>query len=482
MWMIDNTVFETVKDPNTDPKRTMPKIKSVSERIGGYDQIEETYTEEEALNEAARCLKCPTHWCQKECPAGVPVTDFIAKTRAKDYEGAYELIRSASMLPEICSRVCPQEKQCQSNCTRGINTQSVGIGRLERFVVEQHYASGIPEKRSPSTGKKVAVIGSGPSGLSAAQRLTELGHAVTVYEKADRPGGLLEYGIPNMKLEKGVVERKISSLEAQGVTFRTGVSVGEDVSAESLKADYDAVILAIGTGNARSLNPEGASGTDGIVPAVTFLTNATKGYLNADPSVMAKDKHVVIVGGGDTGNDCVGTSIRQGALSVTQIEMMPQNTEIPYLIAVHPAREKEKKHDFSQEECERMFGDPHIYQSTVSAVRADETGRICAATIVSLDAAYDKMNRLTLTRISGSEKEIPCGLLIVAAGFLGPQQDLLAAFGVETTARSNAAADHYATNVPKVYACGDCRSGQSLVVKAMCDGRDCANAVHAELK
>ena len=235
MFLPDNSIFTPVADPNMDPSRTANRRLSVEERITSFDEVDATYTEEQALNESGRCLKCPTHWCQKACPAGVPVTDFIARVRAHDYEGAYQLIRSASMLPEMCSRVCPQEKQCQSNCTRGIRGQSVGIGRLERFVIEEHYRSGKPDAAAPANGKRVAVIGAGPSGLSAAERLTDKGFSVTIYEGADRAGGLLEYGIPNMKLEKGVIARKVEAMQKRGVAFKLGTPVNADNADEIVK-------------------------------------------------------------------------------------------------------------------------------------------------------------------------------------------------------------------------------------------------------
>lgn len=487
MFMPDNSVFVPVVDPNLDPERTPNGKLPMEQRLTSFDEVEHTYTEEEAQTEASRCLKCPTHWCANHCPAGVPVTDFIAKVRAKDYEGAYQLIRSASPLPEMCSRVCPQEKQCQSNCTRAIKTQAVGIGRLERFVVEQHYAAGKAEPKVQPTGKQVAVVGSGPAGLAAAQCLADQGHAVTVYEASDRPGGLLEYGIPNMKLEKGVVARKVEAMQAQGVTFRTGVRVGAEVSAQELTAQYDAVVLCVGTGKARTLSLEGAEGVQGIHGAVEFLTSNTKSLLDSGLSdgrnISAQGKHVVIVGGGDTGNDCVGTSLRTGCASVTQIEMLPAKYGRQILHEPHPPRAPEVKTDSSQEEYRTKFGvDPHVYQTTVKAVQADEAGNLCAVTLVELEPVYDAQFRLTMRERPGTERTIPCQMLIVAAGFLGPCPDVAEAFGVTTDARSNLAAQGYATNVAKVFACGDCRTGQSLVVKAMADGRDCAKAVGEFLK
>ena len=485
MYMPDNTIFVPVTDPNLVPERTPNKQLPIEDRLGGFGEIERTYTSEQAANEAARCLRCPTHWCAKACPAGVPVTEFIAKAREGDFESAYRLIRTASMLPEMCSRVCPQERQCQSNCTRSIRTQAVGIGRLERYVVEQHYASGKGEAQARSTGKKVAVVGSGPSGLSAAQRLADKGHSVTVYERSDRPGGLMEYGIPNMKLEKGVVARKIDAMKAQGVTFKTGVNVGVDISAADLITLYDAVILCVGTGNARTLKLEGTENVRGIYPAVDFLASTTKSLMDSGltdgKNISAKGKKVVIVGGGDTGSDCVGTALRNGCAGITQIEMLPKQVGRTIIHDPRPQREKEGKTDHSQEECRAVFGgDPHVYQTTVKAVQANESGDLQSITVVELEPVYDKQFRLTMKERPGTERIIPCDMLVVAAGFLGPCAYVAERFGVETDGRSNILG--YATNTAKVFACGDCRTGQSLVVKAMTDGRNCADAVCDNLK
>ena len=486
MYLPDNTIFKPVENPNMSPERVANERLPMDQRFSTFDAVELTYTEAQALEESARCLKCPTHWCQKGCPAGNNCTEFIAKIRAKDYDGAWQIIQETSVLPEICSRVCPQEKQCQLNCTRGINTMSVGIGRLERFAVEQHYQDWKPSPAKPATGKRAAVVGSGPSGLAAAQRLRDAGHSVTVFESADRPGGLMEYGIPNMKLEKGVVARKIAAMEAEGITFRTGTVVGRDVPAEQLTAEYDAVVLAVGTGNARALKLEGSEGVTGIHFAVDFLTSNTKSLLNSGltdgKNISAAGKDVVIIGGGDTGNDCVGTSLRHGCASVTQIEMLPQvpNKEVVY--NPFPVRPKEKKFDTSQEEFLARFGhDPHIYQTTVKAVQADEAGALQSVTTVKLEAVYDGY-RLSMQEIPGSEETLPCQLLIIAAGFVGPESDVAKAFGLKTDGRTNFASTGYASSAEKVFVCGDCRTGQSLVVKAMVDGRECAKAVDAFLR
>ena len=470
MFMPDNTVFVPVENPNMTAERTENQKISMEERLTSFHEIQKTYTEEEAAREASRCMGCPRKWCSVHCPAGMPVPDFIKKIREKDYEGAYEIICSASTLPEFCARLCPQEKQCQSECTRSIRTEAVGIGRLERFAVEMHYASGKDETVGPDTGKSVAVIGSGPSGLSAAVALRKMGHAVTVIEKNEYPGGLLRYGIPGMKLDKDTLDRKIDAMTRMGVTFMTGVE-----PSDSLLKGYDAVVLAVGTGNARGLKLEGAEKAKSIHKAVD--------YLSGRAGDTAKGKDVVIIGGGDTGNDCVGTAIRQGAKSITQIEMLPKVAKEQILYNPMVERHKEQKFDSSQEECMVKFlKDPHIYQATVKAVDTDENGNLTAVHLVHLQKGYDENRRLTLTEIPGREEVIPCGLLVIAAGFMGPEAGIAERFGVETTPRSNIADKGYQTSVEKIFACGDCRTGQSLVVKAMVDGRECAKAVDAYLK
>lgn len=486
--MPDNTIFTPVKDPNMQEKQTEAKQLDLTLRCSSFEEIEKTYTAEEAENEAARCLQCPTHWCQKNCPASLPVTDFIGQIQKGDLEAAYQLIRSASNLPEICSRVCPQYKQCQSNCTRSIRNEAVSIGRLERYVVEAHYASGKQESSAPSTGKKVAIIGSGPAGLSAAQSLLSLGHTVTLYERADRPGGLLEYGIPNMKLDKELLARKVESLKQQGAEFILNTNVGPDKAASELLAEYDAVLLSVGTGNARTLSLKGIEQEEvkGIYPALTFLRSNTKSLLDSGltdgKNISAEGKHVVIIGGGDTGNDCLGTSLRTGALSVTQIEMLPQKVGREILVSSRKKPADKKPLDKSQEEYQAKFQkDPHIYQTTVKEVLLDKEKNPTAVITIDLKPVYDEHFRLKMEEIPGTEKELPCDLLIIAAGFIGPEAYIAKDFSADQDARSNIKTEHYRTNIDKLFACGDCRTGQSLVVKAMVDGRECAKAIHEYL-
>ena len=467
-------------------KRESGALLPVDDRISTYDEIEATYTKDQAKTEAARCLKCPTHWCQKKCPAGVPVTDFIEAFRNGDAGKAYEIIRTASTLPEICSRVCPMYKQCQSECTRSINTEAVGTGNLERYVTELFYQNNGKEKNASKTGKKVAVIGSGPAGLSAAQKLTELGEEVTIYEKDDRAGGLLEYGIPNMKLEKGIVGRKVDSLKEQGVKILTDTTVGKDVSKDTLLGDFDAVVLAVGTRSARMINVPDIENTKGVYTAVEYLSSTTKSLLDSGmkdgKNISGKDLDVVIVGGGDTGNDCVGTAIRNGAKSVTQIEMMPKHTGKTDLSDERVPKIPYVKTNTSQEEARIVFAkDPHVYQTTVKSIEKDANGRISKITTIDLDPVMDDTGRLIMNEVEGTQKTYPCGLLLVAAGFTGPEKEVVEAFGVDVGQRTNINTDDYLTSSGKVFACGDCRTGQSLVVKAMADGRDCAVRVHEYL-
>ena len=462
MYLPDNTVYQPVDNPNLSMEQTPNQRISMNCRLGSYKEIEQTYSARDACYESHRCLHCPTHWCENRCPAGVPV-------------------------PEFCSRVCPQQKQCQSECTRSIRGQAVAIGNLERYVTEQHYIQKCGEGKAEPNGRKVAVIGSGPSGLSAAQFLADWGYEVRVYERRESIGGLLEYGIPNMKIEKSLISRKRASMEEQGVTFITGVDVGRKVGLAELRESCDAVVLALGTGRARQIRPEGWEKVRGIVPAVEFLSSSTETVRGErkgqEPRISAKGKNVVIVGGGDTGNDCIGTAIRQGCASLLQLEMLPQKTGRTVIYDPIPRKPAAVKQDSSQAEClVRFCRDPHRYQTTVKSVEADESGALKTITVISLTPQETSSGRLEMVEVPGTEETLPCELLIVAAGFLGPETYVPEAFGAELNARGNIATEQYRTAQPDVFACGDCRTGQSLVVKAMVDGRECARAVDRYLK
>ena len=452
MFLPDNSVYSPVENPNMACKRTANYRISMEERLNSYAEIDQTYTEDEALAEASRCLYCPTHWCQNACPAGVPVADFIKNIRERDYEGAYELISSRSSLSDICSRLCPQEKQCQSNCTRGICSEAVGIGKLERFVSDhhrKHAAANAPK----SVGKRAAVIGSGPSGLAASKTLRAAGIDVTVYDRNEKAGGLLQYGIPNMKLEKGVLSEKISEIRSMGVEFKLGAKV-DQVLADEIVSAYDAVVIAVGSETCRLPKIDHADKAKGIVYAVEYLSDNVR---SGSEIISACGKHVIIVGGGDTGNDCVGMAVRNKCRSVLQVEMMPENPKKSFITYPFSNPAHDIRFDCSQEEYLNAYRqDPHKYTTVVEAVNTAEDGTITSAVLRNLR--------------TGRVEEVPCDMLIIAAGFTGPKKDVFEAFKIHMT-------DGYQTSHEKIFCCGDCRTGQSLVVKAMVDGQKCAETI-----
>lgn len=483
MAKYDVYIYTPVEDPNLEMTRIRPETAAVADRLDAFREIERTYTPRQAAQEAARCLNCPTHWCQQKCPIGMDVPGFIAKIREGDIEGAYGIIRTYSTLPEICSRVCPQYKQCQSECTRSLRGEAVAIGRLERYAVEQyHRTHPAPEAAPGPDARRVAVVGSGPSGLSVAAELAERGFAVTVYERRARFGGLLEYGIPAMKLDKGVVSGVVERLRRKGVQFVANAAVGESVSARELREQFDAVVLCTGAGVARPLAVEGAAEISGVHNAVDYLTACyDAAQSGGDAAITARGKHVVVLGGGDTGNDCVGAALRQGCASLVQVELMPKDPVAPVQISYTPPAHQDIPLNTSQEEARAVLSrDPQLYQATVQSVQTGADGALESVTLVRVEPVRRRgTRRFTMEPVPGTEETIPCQLLINATGFVGAEPALAAAFGVDLTGRGNLAADGqgFATDVPGVFACGDCRSGQSLVVKSMAEGRACAQAV-----
>ena len=390
--------------------------------------------------------------------------------------------------PEFTSRVCPA--LCEAACTCGLIGEPVATRENEYAIIENAYEKGYADPRPPKvrTGKTVAVVGSGPSGLAAADQLNKRGHSVTVFERSDRIGGLLMYGIPNMKLEKQVVERKIKVMEAEGVIFVTGTDVGKDLKAEKLLKDFDRVVLACGASNPRDINAPGRD-AKGIYFAVDFLKANTKSLLDSNfqdgKFVSTKGKNVVIIGGGDTGNDCVGTSIRHGCKSVTQIEMMPKAPDQRAENNPWPEWPKICKTDYGQEEAIALFGhDPRIYEATVKEFVKDKNGNLKAVKIVKLSWEKDpETGRMKMTEIPGSEQTLPADIVLIAAGFLGSQKYVTDAFKVNLDQRTNVstAPGQYETSVKNVFAAGDMHRGQSLVVWAIREGRQAARAVDESL-
>ena len=466
------------------------------ERIRDFREFHIHAGEEERRRQGARCMNCGVPMCQsaiqlKGMVTGCPLHNLIPEWNDEIYMGHYEHALSrllkTSNFPEFTGRVCPA--LCEKACICGMNDDPVTIHDNEYFLIEKAFAEGWMKPRIPAvrSGRKVAVIGSGPSGLAVADQLNHRGHSVTVYEREDRIGGLLMYGIPNMKLEKEVIERRRALMEAEGVVFRTGCDIGRDFGPADLLAQYDAIALCCGAKKPRGLGVEGAESTKGVYYAVDFLKSATKDLLKKAAgagtqagtamqesdawTISAKGKHVVIVGGGDTGNDCVGTCIRQGCAGVTQLEILPQPPISRTADNPWPEWPKVLKTDYGQLEAIRSFGaDPRIYETTVKELVV-KRGKLCAIRTVRVTFENRKM-----VEIPGSEQEIPCELLLIAAGFVGCEDYVAEAFGVSRTQRGTVetAPGAYRTAAEKIFTAGDMHRGQSLVVWAIAEGRHCA--------
>ena len=470
--------------------RTETTAKEPLERIGDFNEFHIPLAEEQRREQAARCMDCGVPFCQNGkmlCGmiSGCPLNNLIPEWNDLLYHGQKEQALGRLLMtnnfPEFTSRVCPA--LCEKACTCGFNDSPVTVRENEKAIIEYGFENGLIKPVLPQvrSGKKIAVIGSGPSGLAAADTLNKRGHSVTVFERSDRVGGLLMYGIPNMKLEKHIIERRTDLMKAEGVEFVTNANVGDNVSADEILKDFDAVILACGSSNPRDIKAVGRD-AEGIYFAVDFLKATTKSLLDSDLTdgkfISAKDKNVVIIGGGDTGNDCVGTSVRHGCKSVTQLEMMPKLPDERAENNPWPEWPRVCKTDYGQEEAIAVFGyDPRIYTTTVKEFIKDEKGALSAIKTVKLEFVTDEASgRRVPKEIEGSEEVIPCELCLIAAGFLGCQSYVAEAFGVQLDRRSNVktAENSHVTNVPKVFTAGDMHIGQSLVVRAIREGRDAA--------
>ena len=478
-------------------RREEARAYSVEERVKNYNEFHEALSREEQQRQGARCMECGVPFCQSGMNiggmiSGCPLNNLIPEWNDLVFKGAwaqaYERLRLTNNFPEFTSRVCPA--LCEKACTCGANGDAVTVRQNEYAIVENAYKEGLACADPPKvhTGKKIAVIGSGPSGLACADQLNRRGHSVTVFERSDRVGGLLMYGIPNMKLEKRVIERRIDIMKAEGVEFKTGVDVCKDITADDLLRDFDRVILACGASKPRDIKVKGRD-AEGIYFAVDFLKSTTKALLDnglkEGTFISAKGRNVLIIGGGDTGNDCVGTSIRHGAKSVIQLEMMPKPPEQRAADNPWPQWPRVLKTYYGQEEAIRLFGeDPRVYQTTVKEFLKDDSGKLRGAVIVRLNPERDeKSGRIMMKEIEGSEYTVDCELALIAAGFLGSESYVTSAFGVELDQRTNVAGvdGSHKTSVDRVYTAGDAHSGQSLVVRAIRDGRDCAREVDKDL-
>ena len=480
-----------------DYKREVSKDVKPKDRIKNFNEFHEHLPREKQQLQGARCMDCGVPFCQAGMnicgmTSGCPLHNLVPEWNDLVYTGnwqqAYNRLKKTNSFPEFTSRVCPA--LCEAACTCNLIGDPVATKENEYAIIENAYEKGYADPKPPKvrTGKTVAVVGSGPSGLAVADQLNKRGHSVTVYERSDRVGGLLMYGIPNMKLEKHIVDRKIKVMEAEGIVFKTGVDVGKDIKAEKLLKEYDRVVLACGASNPRDISVPGRD-AKGIYFAVDFLKANTKSLLDSDfedkKYVDTKGKNVVIIGGGDTGNDCVGTSIRHGCKSVTQIEMMPKAPDTRSASNPWPEWPKICKTDYGQEDAIAVFGhDPRIYESTVKEFVKDKNGSLKAVKIVKLSWEKDPASgRMKMSEVPGSEQTLPAEIVLIAAGFLGSQKYVTDAFHVDINERSNVktGAGAYETSVKNVFTAGDMHRGQSLVVWAIREGREAARAVDESL-
>lgn len=469
--------------------RESPSELSPIDRIHNWDEFHLPMPEERLQTQGARCMDCGIPFCHSGTlisgmASGCPINNLIPEWNDLVYRGqwqeALDRLHKTNNFPEFTGRVCPAP--CEGSCVLGINNPPVTIKNIEYSIAEKGWDAGWITAEPPSkrTGKKVAIIGSGPAGLSAAAQLNKAGHWVTVFERADRPGGLLMYGIPNMKLDKQkVVMRRLQLLEQEGVKFQCNTEVGKDLTVETLLQEFDAVVLCTGATKPRDL-PIAGRELKGIHFAMEFLTANTKAVLDQHQNgdfISAAGKDVVIIGGGDTGTDCVGTSIRHGCNSLVQLEILPQPPADRAANNPWPEWPKVYKMDYGQEEAAAHFGaDPRVYLTTATQFESDEQGQVKAVHTVQVQWERNEKGQFIPQQVPGTERVIPAQLVLLAMGFLGPEQPLLEALGLERDVRSNIKADYgkYATSIPGVFAAGDCRRGQSLVVWAFNEGRGAA--------
>ena len=488
-------------------KREVSGVQDPKSRIGNFDEFHTPLSEEKQRQQGARCMACGVPFCQSGvvlngmvtgCPLHNLIPEWNDLVYTGNWEQAYRRLKKTNNFPEFTARVCPAP--CEAACTCGLNDSPVTVKENEYGIVEHAYTAGYAAANPPRvrTGKKVAVIGSGPAGLAAADQLNKRGHLVTVFERSDRVGGLLMYGIPNMKLDKKIIERKIKIMQEEGVEFIVNANVGAGhgsadtktakIKASDIRREFDRVILACGAATPRDLKVPGRD-AKGIHFAVDYLKSTTKSLLDSGLSdgqyISARDKKVMVIGGGDTGNDCVGTAIRHGARSVIQLEMMPKLPDERSEDNTWPEWPKICKTDYGQEEAIARFGhDPRIYQTTVKEFLKDKSGNVCKARLISLEPKKDEnTGRTIMAEIPGSETLQDVDLVLIAAGFLGAQKSIADAFQVKLNDRANVdtAPGKYQTNIENVFTAGDMHRGQSLVVWAIREGREAAREVDESL-
>ncbi|MFT5137242.1 MAG: glutamate synthase (NADPH/NADH) small chain [Arenicella sp.] len=474
-------------------ERALPHDRDASSRLSDWQEVHEHMDTAKIEEQASRCMDCGVPFCQSAkseyapAVAGCPVNNLIPEWNDLIYRGrwkdALQSLHKTNNFPEFTGRVCPAP--CEGACVLGINADPVTIKLHEVSIIDRGFEEGWVVAQAPKSrsGKTVAVIGSGPAGLAAAAQLNKAGHLVTVYERADRIGGLLMYGIPNMKLEKQLVQRRVDLLAEEGIVFVTDTEVGKDISAQQIEQDFDAVVLCVGATVARDLQAPGRELT-GIHYAMDFLRTNTKSLLDSQHKdgnfINAEGKNVVVIGGGDTGTDCVGTSLRHKCKSVIQLEIMPQPPASRLPNNPWPQWPKQLLVDYGQEESIAVQGqDPRDYLVQTTKIEGDENGNVKAVHTVTIEWERTPQGQMIPKEVAGSEKVHPADIILLAMGFMGPESPLVDQFGLDKDPRSNIAAeyDKFATSKPGVFAAGDGRRGQSLIVWAIDEGRRAAREV-----
>ncbi len=455
-------------------ERELPRRRPVPVRIKDWKEVYEEQSSAELQRQAGRCMDCGIPFCHSGCPLGNLIPEWNDLAWKGEWRQAIDRLHATNNFPEFTGRLCPAP--CETSCVLGINQPAVTIKQVEVSIIDRAFENGVVTPVAPDrlSGKTVAVVGSGPAGLATAQQLTRAGHTVAVYERADQPGGLLRYGIPEFKMEKSVLDRRISQMKSEGTRFRTGVAVGQDLTGEDLRRRFDAVVVAIGATVPRDLPVPGRE-LDGVMQAMDFLPPANRVALGqeVEGQVTAQGKDVIVIGGGDTGADCIGTAHRQGAHSVTSLEIMPQPGPDRAANQPWPTYPMTFRVAAAHEE-----GGDRVYAVSTSEVVGDEHGRVRALRVHEV-----RMGEGGFEKVEDSEREIPAQLVLLAMGFLGPQQEgLLDQLGVERDERTNVARDAaYMTSVPGVFVAGDAGRGQSLIVWAIAEGRAAAHEVDAWL-
>ena len=461
--------FDRIKEPVVTPKK----------RIKNYKEFTIAPNNDELLEQGGRCMDCGVPFCHSGCPLGNLIPDFNDAVHKNEWQKALNILHSTNNFPEFTGRLCPAP--CEEACVLGIISPPVSIELIEKYIVERGFSEGWIKPQPPDirTGKSIAIIGSGPAGLAAAQQLNRAGHTVTVFERDNKIGGLLRYGIPDFKMEKNIIDRRLKILEAEGIIFKCNVEVGKTIETENIEKEFDAVLLCTGASIKRELPIPGAD-LNGVTQAMDFLPHNNKavdGQHSRDPKFLAKDKNVIVIGGGDTGSDCIGTSNRQGAKSVTNFEIMPKPADGRTEDNPWPYWPFKLKTSSSHEE-----GSHREWSILTKEFVGDEKGNLIGLKTVEVEWKKIPGERPQLTEIISSEKEWPCELALLALGFTGPEKSLPEQFGLTFDPRGNVKGEkQYQTNRPNFFTAGDARRGQSLIVWAISEGREAAHQIDTYL-